>query len=254
MIKWLEDLRTRNQLLFWTGLCFIVMTVYCLIQAIYNNESLLGTAVYLKPLKYFTTLSLMSWTIAWFISYVHSKSVKKVVPVMASLPMMVYSAILLIQANRSTTSHFNTATPFDSMLYYVMCLMAFLFLVSIFVLTISLFNQKKIKLSQHYTWGIRMGLGIFCLSLLVGVLMVLVGKHSIGGPDGSKGLHFLNWSRKFGDMRVSHLMGLFSLQIIPLMSYYWFKTKVQVLTFSFLYFAVFLAFLITALMGLPLIP
>jgi hypothetical protein len=196
----------------------------------------------------------MSWTIGWLISYAHSKSVKKVVPILASLPMIVYSAIILVQANRSTTSHYNTSTPFNTMMYFVMCAMALLFLISIFVLTISFFNQRKIKLSQHYTWGIRMGMGIFCLSLLVGVLMAMLGKHSIGGPDGSKGLHILNWSVTYGDLRVPHMMGLFSLQIIPLLSYYWFKTKLQVLAFSFLYLVVFVAFLITALLGLPLIP
>jgi len=254
MIKWFDELRGRNQLLFWTGLYFLLMSVYCLIQTIYSHESILGTSIYLKPLKYFTTLFLMSWTIAWLISHAHSKPVKKFVPVLASLPMVVYSAIILLQANRSTTSHYNISTPFDTMMYYLMCAMALLFLISVFVLTFSFFNQRKIKLSQHYTWGIRMGLGIFFLSLLVGVLMVILGKHSIGGPDGSKGLHFLNWSKKYGDLRVPHLMGLFSLQIIPLISYYWFKTKVQVLTFSILYFVVFLAFLITALLGLPLIP
>lgn len=254
MIKWFEELRSRNQLLFWTGLYFVLMSVYILIQAMYSHDSILGTAIYLKPLKYFITLAFMSWTIGWYISYTHSKSVKKIIPFLTAFPMIVYSAIVLNQANRSTTSHFNTSTPFDSMMYYVMCIMTFLFLLSIFVLTFSFFNQKKIKLSQHYTWGIRMGLSVFSLSLLIGVLMMILGSHSIGGPDGSKGLHFLNWSRKFGDLRVSHLMGLFSLQIIPLMSYYWFKTKLQVLIFSILYFAVFLTFLITALMGLPLIP
>jgi hypothetical protein len=254
MINWLEELRGRNQLLFWTGLYFFLMTVFCLIQAMYSHESILGTANYLKPLKYFTTLCLMSWTLGWLISYADSKTVKKIVPAMASLSMIVYSAIILFQANKSTTSHYNTSSPFNTMMYYVMCVMALLFLISIFVLTFSFFRQRKIKLSQHYTWGIRMGLAIFCLSLLVGMLMVVLGKHSIGGPDGSKGLHFLNWSKKYGDLRVSHLMGLFSLQIIPLLSYYWFKTKVQVLAFSFLYLLVFLAFLITALVGLPLIP
>jgi uncharacterized membrane protein len=168
--------------------------------------------------------------------------------------MIVYSTIVLIQANRSTISHFNFNTPFDAMLHYVLSGMAVLFLFSVLMLTYTFYNQKKIKLSQHYTWGIRMGLSIFSFSLFVGMLMILLKSHTIGGTDGSKGLHFLNWSRKHGDLRVPHLLGLISLQIIPIMSYYWFKTKVQVIAFSILYFAVFIVFLITALMGLPLIP
>ena len=254
MIKWMVELRTRNQLLFWSGLYFVLMAVFCLVNAIYSHESMLGTAVYLKPLKYFLGLWMMSWTIGWFINYIQSKKIKAYVPIFISLPMIVYSAIVLIQANRSTTSHFNFSTPFDSMLHYVLFIVALLFSISIMVLTYTFYNQRKIKLSQHYTWGIRMGFTIFSFSLLIGIFMMLLKSHTIGGSDGSKGLYFLNWSRKYGDLRVSHLLGLFSLQVLPIMSYYWFKTKVQVITFSILYFVVFIVFLITALMGLPLIP
>ena len=254
MVTWLTALKNRSQLFFWFGLYFIVMTIFCFTKAIYHHDSILGTGAFLKPLKYFTTLALFSWSIGWIIHHLHSSVVKKVVSISFAVSMLIYSGIILLQSNRGVTSHYNLSTPFDKMLYYSLCISAFVFFMAVTLLTVTFFNQKKIRISQHYTWGIRMGLLIFTFSILVGFLMMMNMSHTIGGNDGSKGLPFLNWSTRYGDLRVSHFLGLFSLQIIPLMSYYWFKTKTQVLAFSFLYITVAVIFLITALMGLPLIP
>jgi uncharacterized membrane protein len=254
MGTWLITLRNRSQIFFWVGLYFIAMTIFCFIKAIYHHDSILGTGAYLKPLKYFTTLALFSWSIGWLIHHLYSTVIKKVVSISCAITMLIYSGIILLQSNKGVTSHYNLNTPFDKMLYYLLILMAFVFFMANVLLTVTFFNQKKIRISQHYTWGIRMGLLFFTFTLLIGFLMIINMSHTVGGEDGGKGLPFLNWSSSNGDLRVSHILGVLALQIIPLMSYYWFKTKTQVIAFSVLYITVTVIFLITALMGLPLIP
>jgi len=105
-------------------------------------------------------------------------------------------------------------------------------------------------ISQHYTWGLRMGLLNFVVYTVAGLIMFAKLSNSNGGIDSDSGKILLNWGSKHGDLKIVQFMGVHSLQIIPLLSYYLFTKKTQVINFSVLYFLAILSFLILALLGI----
>jgi hypothetical protein len=46
------------------------------------------------------------------------------------------------------------------------------------------------------------------------------GQNTVGGLDDGFGLPIVNGSKKFGDLRIAHFIGMYALQVLPLLSFY----------------------------------
>ncbi len=246
-------LHERNKLLFWFGFYSFFLSLVCFVLALFDSEVILGAGRYIKPLKYYLAIVITSWTMAIILHYLNSKPLRTIVSIIIALTLFGESSIILLQSIRVVASHYNTSTPFNKFMYDLMISCMVIFTVTIFVLTILFYNQKKMACSQHFATGIRMGLLLYSVFSIIGFIMIRNMSHTIGGQDGGEGLLFFNWSIKYGDLRISHMMGVHVLQIIPLLSYYVFKKKNKVLFFSFCYFLLVLAITIISCMKMPLI-
>jgi len=156
---------------------------------------------------------------------------------------------IVLQALRGEASHYNVGTPLAAFLYVLMAVAAAL--VTIWTAYVGyLFCVFKFpQLSQTYLWGICIGIFIFVVFSFEGFAMGSRMAHTVGAPDGGAGYFFLNWSREFGDLRISHFLGMHALQVLPILGYYVFKTRWQVLLFGLGYFAVTSAIFLITLMG-----
>jgi hypothetical protein len=253
MRLFLPELYKRNILLFWMGWIHFVMFFFCLGLLSFNHNLIGGESAWAKPARYYLSSSISIWTFGWFIFHINSKRQIKLFSWLIAMTLFIETTVILIQSYRGVPSHFNTSDPFNSMMNGLLFSVMLIFLITISYLTLIFFKQKKMPISQHYTWGLRMGLLNFVIFSISGIIMFAKMTHCIGGIENGEGMALFNWSHKHGDLRIAHFMGVHALQIIPLLSYYLFTKKIQVINFSILYFLATLSFLILALLGIPIL-
>lgn len=250
----LIELQRRNPLLYLMGWLLIFAFFIGLFFSIADNRMIDGFSVWNTPLKYMLSSAITLWTFGWILEYLRSKSTIRIFSRLMAFSVCAEIILLLFRSLRKQESYFPSEYNKDHSLYYLMLLMAAIYAVTFIFITIAFFRQKKMPISQHYAWGIRMSMICFLFLILSGAIMLLKMSHNFGGTDTESGIILLNFSTHIGDMRVPHFMAIHSLQIIPVLSYYLFNKKNQVMAFSAFYIILMLTLIIMAMLGMPLIP
>ena len=214
-----------------SGLIIGFLTLLFIVGIFTDPRVINGSPAWLKPTKFGISFTLYNLTLAWMLGLVRGRR-----GLVGFLEWLVVAAFVLemtaivTQVVRSTTSHFNFATPFDAALWSVMG-------TSIVVLWLANLVIAGLLVFQHFdnptfAWGLRLGLIVALIGMALGFLMVvptaqqmagwqggepvtLVGAHTVGLPDGGPGLPLVGWSTTAGDLRVSHFVGMHALQVIP---------------------------------------
>jgi hypothetical protein len=166
--------------------------------------------------------------------------------------MLFENGLIITQAIRNTTSHFNITSSLNGIIFNLMGMFILVFTITVVLICISFFKQKQFSIPDAYVWGIRLGILFFLFFSLEGGAMLGLLKHTVGGPDGGPGLPLINWSTQYGDLRIAHFIGIHSLQVLPLVGNYFAKTKRQTITFSVVYFVLASALFLQAMKGIPL--
>jgi hypothetical protein len=213
------ELFRRDPVLARTGLLHAALLLVAFTLSFVDATEVMGINVWVKPMKFMASIAIYLWTVAWFIAYLPGpKWALQLFAWGASATMVLESVCLWIQAARGTHSHFNNATEFDAAIFGAM---GILILANglLDLLLLFLFFQKRFDIPRVYLWSIRIGLGVFLLGGLEGMVMIANNGHAVGVADGGPGLPFLNWSVEGGDLRVAHMLGLHALQVIPLFGF-----------------------------------
>ena len=245
-----EVVKYRNEPLFFFSLfCFMLAVVFLLLTKI-SSVQLVGVNIWYKPFKFALSIGLYAITMAWYCYYLPS----------FNLPLFNWTIIILfgfeilyiaLQAGRGQASHFNLSTPLYAILFQLMGLAAAIVTLYTAYIGVLFFINDFPSLSMAYVWGIRLGIIIFVVFSFEGALMGGRMAHSVGGEDGNIGIPLLNWSKKYGDLRIAHFIGMHALQVLPLLANYLLKNTKAIFVVSALYGLLALFTLIQALNGKP---
>jgi hypothetical protein len=225
MIDLLTTLKTRNEALFWFGLINLGLSLLFIVLSRFSSLEVMGANAWIKPTKFALSTVLLSWAMAWYTGYLQSDTGIGIFNWVIIITLAFEVAYIAIQAARGQMSHFNLSTPFYQVMYSLMAIAASIATLAVGYIGYRFFGQSFPELPDYYLWAIRIGIILFVIFSFEGFVMGSRLSHTIGGPDGGKGLPFLNWSRQFGDPRVAHFVGMHALQAIPLLSFFVFNVS-----------------------------
>ena len=248
----LSQLSHRNKLLYVFGWLNFIAAFICIIMILITDIQVLGINAWIKPMKFYFSIGIFSWTMAWYLSELNKQRAVRAYSVMCVIVFVIEMLIITWQAANGRLSHFNVSTPLYGILFSVMGIAITVLGIWTGMICYYFFRQRKFDAPMSYIWGIRLGILLFVIFSFEGGLMASRLSHTIGGNDGEAGLPIVNWSKLYGDLRVAHFFGMHALQILPILGFYILKTKTQMISASIIYFLVVLSLFYQAMRGLPL--
>lgn len=254
----IKELFEKQRPLMIAGIVSFLGFAVLAVVSLFDSTEILGINRWIKPMKFFVSIAIFVWTTAFYLYFLKGfeKSARFISWGMIAI-FFIEMFVIVLQAARGTTSHFNIKTPLDSALFAIMGTAIALSTLLFFYL-LYLYFKAEIELPESIIWGMRLGLVLFLASSFEGAYMSQHLSHSVGVADGGKGLPFVNWSTEGGDLRVAHFVGMHAIQVIPFFAYslekYGIKSAtISTFIFAFIYFAVFTGVFVQALQGKPLI-
>lgn len=185
------------------------------VLAVVDQRTLLGAPLWFKPLKFAVSFAAYSGALAWMLGQLPRPAMQWTgrVIVAAAVAEMV---IITGQAARGVRSHFNDDDPTGVLLFAVMgATIVVLYLATV---AIALRFLREPGRDPAMSAAIRLGLAVSLLGMGLGVVMVAIGSHAVGVPDGGPGLPLVGWSTTGGDLRIAHFAGMHALQLLPLLA------------------------------------
>ena len=221
------------------GAAMLITLAAAIVGIFVDHRVITGAPAWLKPAKFAISVSVYCFSFVWLLSFVQNRP--RLVRIVANVTVasfVVEMIVIITQAARGTTSHFNLTTPFHSLLWLMMG--AFIVIVWTMNLLLAIILIVQRMPDRAFAWSLRLGLLISAIGMAVAFPMVrptpeqaaamaggygphIVGAHSVGVADGGPGLPILGWSTVGGDLRAAHFVGLHALQILPLLG--WLLTR-----------------------------
>lgn len=221
------------------GVAMVITFAATLLGIFVDHRVITGAPAWLKPAKFAISVSIYCFTFVWMLGFVENRPrLVRLVANVTAASLIVEMVVILTQAARGTTSHFNLTTPLNTALWFTMG--AFIVVVWGMNLLLAILLLLQRMPDRAFAWSLRLGLLISAVGMATAFFMVtptpeqatriaggygsrIVGAHSVGVADGGPGLPFFGWSTVGGDLRVGHFVGLHALQVLPFLG--WLLTR-----------------------------
>jgi len=217
---WLRLLHDAYPLLAWAGWLHVAALGAALALWPFDHRTVTGLNVWIKPLKFSASGIIYLWTLGYLLAdlpAVAQRSVRRITR-LAAVTMTGEIVLIIMQAARGTSSHFNMGAAFDGLVFGAMGILIMINTVAIVWALWLVFRQRPFG-SAAWVWGVRLGILLFLIGSAIGGSMAGRMAHTVGAADGGPGLPFLGWSTRAGDLRAAHFLGLHALQALPLVGW-----------------------------------
>jgi hypothetical protein len=252
MIHFIQELKYRNEALFYYGLLCVVASIVFIILTKFTSTQVYNVNAWYKPFKFAFSTFLFAWSMAWYCYYLPDFNTK--IFNWAVIILLGFEIVYIaLQASKGQLSHYNLSTPTYSLLYSLMALAATLVTLYTAYVGLLFFKFDFPNLPNYYLWAIRFAIILFVIFSFEGFAMGSRLNHSVGAINNNSNWFIVGWSKTVGDLRVSHFIGMHALQILPIISFYILKNTKLTIGLSIIYGLLALATLIQALKGKPLI-
>ena len=215
-----------------TGLLMLPVLAAALVGLWLDPRTITGAAAWLKPAKFAMSIAIYTLTLAWVFTYLPAwVRTRRIVGRITAAAMVIEIVIIVLQAARGTTSHFNIGTPLDAVLFGTMGIAIVVQTLASIAVAVALWRTEFTDRALGV--ALRVGLTLTIAGAATGGLMTrptatqlaaaqtsrmtVSGAHTVGAPDGGPGLLGTGWSLSHGDVRVPHFIGLHALQALALL-------------------------------------
>ncbi|MGW1816949.1 hypothetical protein ACWCQM_25685 [Streptomyces sp. NPDC002125] len=227
----MQSWRTWHRPLVLFAAAMAVMAVVAAVGILVDERVLAGSAIWAKPFKFAVSFVAYALALAWMLTLLtRGRRVGWWAGTVVALACAGEMAVITGQVIRGRRSHFNQATPLDSMLYDVMAVTVVILWAGTLVIAVLLLRARIADRAS--AWAVRSGVLIALVGAAFGFLMTrpsagqraaggldtadVVGAHAVGVPDGGPSMALTGWSTTGGDLRVPHFVGMHALQLLPL--------------------------------------
>lgn len=216
------ELQRRQPTLATAAQLFLLGALPCLIAMAVDARTVNDVSIWIKPAKFFVSLSLYYATLAWFFGYLpHGAQQTRsgrfviVVPLVVGALEMVW---LVAAAVSGVPAHFNRDSPIWTIAYNAAGAGATVLLIGILVQGLMFARDRQSTLPPALRRALVLGAVLsFVCTLITAMTLSSGAGHWVGGvPTDAGGLPLFGWSRSGGDLRVAHFFALHMHQALPL--------------------------------------
>lgn len=198
----------------------------------FDERTITNAPAWLKPAKFGASIALFTATLTFVVRELPPSRSRGLATTVTAGMLMLEMVLIVVQAARGTTSHFNVDTPLDRAIFSAMGIgIGTVWGMTMWLLWLHVRTPAADR-TLALAW--RSGLAIHIVGAGIAWTMVqpsaaqieamkrgdrpmIVGAHTVGAPDGGAGLPFTRWSVDHGDLRVPHFVGMHALQLLPLL-------------------------------------
>jgi hypothetical protein len=232
LTRWARQALAINRPLALLGFSMLALLPVLIVGILADSRAITGAPAWLKPAKFAISIAIYSLTLLWLLRYVRGhRWLAPLASIVIAVSLLVEEVIIVLQAARGTTSHFNVGTPVDAALWGTMgSLIVVVWLMTLLVGVLLIWQRFP---DAAFAWALRLGVLISLLGMAVAFFMTqptsaqrataresgsmtVAGAHTVGAPDGGPGLPVVGWSTEAGDLRPAHFFGLHALQVLPM--------------------------------------